>query len=226
MKPIREINKNRIFIIKINAMQKVILYWFKIKANKAAKKDLTKYFNDFEIKQILHEYWQNYLQTKPEVPAMPTLGGSVMVHLAAMSTAFYLELIAKGKSKEEATQLFYDIAWQVYVKMGRFSWWLAGINNRNEYKRVLKATQLFRAFPFNSPSYKWKDVEAQKNVVGFDCLKCPVAEYFQSKSLSEFCTKTWCALDYPLAELWHAKLKRTGTIAGGADKCDFRWDSE
>ena len=30
-------------------------------------------------------------------------------------------------------------------------------------------------------------------------------------------------MDYPLAELWHAKLERTGSIAGGADKCDFRW---
>jgi hypothetical protein len=24
-----------------------------------------------------------------------------------------------------------------------------------------------------------------------------------------------------LAELWHAKLERTGSIAAGADKCDF-----
>ncbi|MEO7582161.1 MAG: L-2-amino-thiazoline-4-carboxylic acid hydrolase, partial [Ferruginibacter sp.] len=48
-------------------------------------------------------------------------------------------------------------------------------------------------------------------------------EYFLSKGLSKFCTKTWCSLDYRLAELWHAKLERTGTIAGGADKCDFRW---
>ena len=74
--------------------------------------------------------------------------------------------------------------------------------------------------------YEWKDVKTAKNVVGFDCVRCPVAGYFQSKGLSKFCTKTWCSLDYPLAELWHGKLERTGSIAGGADKCDFLWTSE
>ncbi len=54
-------------------------------------------------------------------------------------------------------------------------------------------------------------------------MKCPVAEYFQSKGVSEFCVATWCALDYPLAEMWDARLERTGSIAGGAEICDFRW---
>jgi ubiquinone biosynthesis protein len=140
-----------------------------------------------------------------------------------MSTGFYHELIARGESEDAATQLFYEIAWKVYVKMGRFSWWLAGGGNQSVYSRLLKTTKLFRAFPFNSPSYKWKTVETANNIVGFDCVKCPVADYFKSKDLSKFCTKTWCRLDYPLAELWHSKLERTGSIAGGASKCDFRW---
>ena len=204
-------------------MKKLILYWFKIQSVKAAKKKLITQYSNKEVQEILYAYWQKYLQLKKDVPPMPTMGGSIMLHLAAMSTAFYQELTGRGITNEEATQLFYDIAWKVYVKMGNFSWWLAGIGNRKNYNQLKKATQLFRAFPFNNPSYKWKDVETENNVVGFDCLKCPVAEYFQSKGLSEFCTKTWCALDYPLAELWHAKLERTGSIASGADKCDFRW---
>ena len=154
---------------------------------------------------------------------MPTLGGSVTVNLAAMSTAFYQELTARGQSEEVATQLFYEIAWEVYEKIGRFSWWLAGWRNNNGYGRLLKATKLFRAFPFNRPSYQWEDVQAGNDIVGFNCTKCPVAEYFQKHDLSTFCSNTWCALDFPLAELWHSKLERTGSIAGGADKCDFRW---
>lgn len=154
---------------------------------------------------------------------MPTMGGSIMVHLAAMSTAFYQELTARSKSKEEATQLFYDIAWKIYIKMGKVSWRLAGIGKKNNYQRLLKATRLFRAFPFNSPSYEWQDVKTGVNVVGFDCLKCPVAEYFRKNDLSDFCAATWCTLDYPLAKLWHSRLERTGSIAGGAKKCDFRW---
>ena len=204
-------------------MKNLLLYWFKVQASKFMRKELISLYDAETIQQILSGYWQRYQRLKPEVPAMPTVGGSVMVQLAAMSTAFYQELTARGQSEETSTQLFYDIAWKIYVKMGRLSWWLAGWGNRSTDGHLLKTTKLFRAFPFNSPSYEWKDVQTANNVVGFDWVRGPVAEYFQSKGLSKFCTKTWCSLDYPLAELWHAKLERTGSIAGGADKCDFRW---
>lgn len=204
-------------------MKSLLLYWFKVQASKFMRKELSPLYDAKTIKQILSGYWKRYQRLKPEVALMPTLGGSVMVHLAAMSTAFYQELTANGQSEESATQLFYDIAWKIYVKMGKLSWWLAGWGHRSIDNRLLQTTKLFRAFPFNSPSYEWKDVQTANNVVGFDCVRCPVAEFFKSKGLSKFCTKTWCSLDYPLAELWHAKLERTGSIAGGAGKCDFRW---
>jgi ubiquinone biosynthesis protein len=41
--------------------------------------------------------------------------------------------------------------------------------------------------------------------------------------MPEFCVKTWCALDYPLAEMWDSKLERGDTISAGAKKCDFKW---
>src|SRR6266536_1507319 len=206
-------------------MKKLMLYWFKIQVTKAARQILIHHYSKMEVQKILLGYWQKYLQLKKDVPTMPTMGGSIMVQLAAMSTAFFRELTARGSSKEEATKLFYDIAWKVYIKMGKLSWMLAGIGKRreNNYQRLLKATQLFRAFPFNSPSYGWQDVKTDVNIVGFDCLKCPVAEYVSKNGLSDFCAATWCALDYPLAEMWNAKLERTGSIAGGAKKCDFRW---
>ncbi|MDF1864628.1 MAG: hypothetical protein P1U70_07330 [Saprospiraceae bacterium] len=135
-------------------IEKIILYWFKIQAAKSAQNILIRHYTYNDVLEITHGYWQKYLHLKSEVPTMPTIGGSVSVNLAAMSMAFYHELIARGQSEEVATQIFYDIAWKVYVKMGRFSWWLAGWDNRKNYSRLLKATQLFRAFPFNSPSYQ------------------------------------------------------------------------
>lgn len=201
----------------------VLILWFRAQAARAAKGILTSVYEKEQVASILQEYWKCYLLLKPEVPPMPTLGGSLMVHLAAMSTAFYQEMTKRGHSPESATQLFYDIAWRVYQKMGKLSWRLAGIGNQAGYGRLLRATRLFRTFPFNSPSYIWHDAEPDGSIVGFDCLKCPVAEYFNKRNLSEFCTATWCALDFPLAEMWEAELVRTGSIAGGARKCDFRW---
>jgi L-2-amino-thiazoline-4-carboxylic acid hydrolase-like protein len=204
-------------------MRHLIILWFKNQAANAGKKVLSAYFSKGEINELLSVYWKRYLKLKTDVPTMPTIGGSVAIHLAAMSTAFYEELISRKISEQETTQIFYDIAWKVYKKMGKFSWWIAGIGNQESHSRLLKATQLFRAFPFNSPSYNWEDVQTNNKVVGFNCTKCPVAEYFQEKNMSKFCVNTWCKLDYPLAELWNSKLERSGSIASGAEICDFRW---
>jgi len=204
-------------------LERIILFWFKIEATKAARQVLIHHYNVKEVQQILIGYWQKYLSLKEQVPTMPTMGGSIMVHLAAMSTAFYEELAIRDKSKEEIAKLFYNIAWKIYIKMGKLSWLFASLGSKSNNQKLLKATQLFRAFPFNSPSYVWNDVSTRDNVVGFDCVKCPVAEYFKRNGLSKFCAETWCALDYPLAEMWGARLERSGSIAGGAEKCDFRW---
>lgn len=203
-------------------MKDVLLFWFKVQGAKSAKDALINFYDKSTTKNIINGYWVRCQKLKPSLPIMPTLGGSITVNLAALSTAFYQELTARGQTDEAATQIFYDIALKVYEKMGKLSWWMAG-GSRNIYSRLLKTTQLFRAFPFNSPSYEWIDVQTSSNIVGFNCVKCPVAEYFKTNGLSKFCTKTWCSLDYPLAKLWHARLERTGSIAGGAEKCDFRW---
>ena len=169
---------------------RLILYWFKVQSFKSVKSEHIYLYDMGTIKQLLSSYWQRYQKLKPEIPLMPTVGGCITVHLAAMSTAFYQEMTERGQKEAAATKLFYDIAWKVYVKLGRLSWRLAGRSNQNGYSRLLKTTKLFRAFPFNSPSYEWRNVKTAGNIVGFDCLRCPVAEYFRHKSLSKFCTQT------------------------------------
>lgn len=202
---------------------KLIIYWFKFQANKAAFRVLKDDFSKKEIREILNRYSKGYLVLKNDLEYQPTLGGRVMVHLAAMSTAFYNEFSSRGKNHAETTNSFYEIAWIVYQKLGKFSWRMAGFGSKRGAERLKKATVLFRAFPFNAPSYKWQDVKDIEGVVAFDCLKRPVAEYFKSKGLSKFCSETWCALDFQLAEQWNSELIRTNSIAGGAQKCDFRW---
>ena len=85
-------------------MKNLLLYWFKVQASKFMRKELISLYDAETIQQILSGYWQRYQRLKPEVLAMPTLGGSVMV-------------------------------------------------------------------------------ETANHVVGFDCIKCPVADYFQTKGL-------------------------------------------
>ena len=146
-----------------------------------------------------------------------------MVHLCALTIAMYEVLLLAGQSAEGATTLIYDMGWLVYTKMGEVPWMMAGSMSNDSVKKLRFATTAFRTFPFDSPSYLWKDVTAAPDVVAFDCLKCPVAEHFRTHNLSDLCVNTWCKLDYPLARQWGSELTRTGTIASGAPVCDFRW---
>ncbi len=206
-------------------MKLLILYWFKWQTTKSGKRILARDFNHEEIEQILKGYWQRYLTLKPDAPQMPSIGGRIMVQLAAMSTAFYLELTSRGIDETTSTKIFYDIAWIVYKKMGQYAWKLTRWKTRSNISRLVLATRLFRKFPFNSPSYQWNDEPSLNNTVCFNCLKCPVAEYFETKNLSIFCVETWCAFDFPLAQLWGGTIERTGSIAGGSKVCDFKWIS-
>lgn len=204
-------------------MLKIILIWFRIMAAKAAKKVLSTDFKPAEIKLILEGYWRSYKVLQKEIEKEATFGGTLMVHLAAMSTAFFKELTHRGISETKITKYFYDIAWSIYKIMGQVSWNISGIKHFNKSKKLLYATQLFRWFPFNSPSFNWVLIPQADSAVCFNCTKCPVAEYFETKGLSEFCVQTWCAMDFTLAESWNAKLYRNNTIAGGAKICDFKW---
>jgi ubiquinone biosynthesis protein len=176
---------------------------------------------------ILDRIWAGAAERWLALPPQTTLGATITVRLAAVTATAYDVILAETKSAEIATQAVYDIAWALYKKMGRAAWTTSGILSPNGARRLRLATTAFRTFPFSSPSYRWEDVPTPGGVVGFDCLRCPVADYFKTQDLSELCVRTWCALDFPLAaNVWDAQLVRSGSIAGGASTCDFRWHTQ
>ncbi len=196
---------------------------FRVLLDGSARKVLLHVYPHREVDDVLENTWARYADLAPALPSQETVGARLMVHLSAVTIALYQALLAAGQSKEGATSLIYEMAWLVYTKMGEVPSALAGFFSQDAYEKVRFATTAFRQFPFSAPSYQWQDVDAAPGVVAFNCLACPVAEYFRSHNLSELCVNTWCKLDYPLARQWGAELQRTGTIAGGARMCDFRW---
>lgn len=189
----------------------------------SARVVLERVYSEEEMDNLLEDAWERYSELTRAVPAQDTVGARFMVHLSAVTIAVYQALLAHRQSREQAMGLVYDMAWHVYTKMGEVPWTIAGAFSNNGSAKLRFATTMFRSFPFSSPSYLWRNVEAEPGVIAFNCLKCPVAEYFRSHDLSELCVNTWCSLDYPLARQWGAELQRTGTIAAGSEVCDFRW---
>ena len=175
------------------------------------------------VGELMKQTWDRYYQIEPTVAIQPTLGAVFTTHAAALILALHETLLRHGVAATESHRLIYDIGWSVYRQMAEPPLLIASAFTRDPRKRLKLATDLFRSFPFGSPSYQWCDVASPDGAIAFDCIKCPVAEFFASHDASELCVQTFCRLDFPLAQTWGGRLERTGTIASGAQRCDFRW---
>lgn len=176
-----------------------------------------------ETEQVLSETWATYDGLEANLPLQPNTGAMLTTHLAALALALHRSLVSHGRSPAQSHALIHAIGWDIYRRMADPPWELARAITADPAQRLRIATDMFRRFPFGSPGYGWRDVDAGDDVVAFDCTKCPVAEFFAHHDESELCTATWCALDFPVAEKWGGRLVRPKTIAGGHDHCDFRW---
>ena len=175
------------------------------------------------VGDFMKQTWERYYELDPTVAIQPTLGAVFSTHAAALVLAMHQTLLRHGVAAAESHRLIYDIGWSVYKQMAEPPLLIASAFTRDPRKRLKLATDLFRSFPFGSPSYQWRDVASPDGAIAFDCVKCPVAEFFASHNASELCVQTFCRLDFPLAQTWGGRLERNGTIASGAERCDFRW---
>jgi len=183
-----------------------------------------------EVEALLDAGWRRYGEIESDTPVLDQIGPTFILHLAGAVRAMNQALVAAGHRPEEARELLYEIGWLVYTRMGEGPFLVASAFTDDPRKKMEVATRLFRGFPFGPPAYQWRDVEAGEHpagagqaVVAFDCLQCPVAEYFVRHGEGDLCYGTFCRLDFPLAEQWGGRLERTGTLAIGAPVCDFRW---
>ena len=124
---------------------------------------------------------------------------------------------------EAGHAIVFRIGWSIYELMCEIPLMQAKTLTKNPQKKMRIATDMFRQFPFRSPEYGWRDVAADPGVVAFDCTQCPVAAFFIKQDAPELCVRTWCALDYPLAQKWGGRFERSDTLAMGKDHCDFHW---
>jgi ubiquinone biosynthesis protein len=181
-------------------------------------------FSRREVRQIVSDALHDYDCQR----SSPLREGKMplVVRFGALTIGFYRALMARGVEEAEARRLTSQVTWLAYEKVSAIPWVLAASTTRDPLRRLERATSLYRRFPFRAPSYDIIDVPAEKGVVAVDVRRCPIAEYFQAKGLAPLCVDAWCNLDFPLARRWGARLERTGTLAQGAERCDFRWRVE
>ncbi len=182
-------------------------------------------FTEVEVKRLLDQSWDSVDELVPNVSPEPTVGSRMNVRLAALSLAMLHTLMGAGVERKYAIELIGDICWNVYQYWGQVGKLIRLFGHsrlEDMHKRVQQDGSWPMSFPFNPPGYRARYVATQGGL-GFNVIRCPVAEFFQIHGASDLAVGTWCMLDYPLAEMLDMKLVRTQTLAAGHDRCDFRW---
>ena len=175
------------------------------------------------IDAVLGNALKRYDGLESSLDVEANLGAVFTTHAAAFTLALHESMVAQGLPVADSHRLLFDIGWRIYLQMAEPPLLVAGAFTKDPRKRLKIATNLFRTFPFGAPSYRWRDVAVDDDSVAFDYTRCPVAEFFAAHDAAELCVQTFCRLDFPLAERWGGELVRTGTLASGAERCDFRW---
>ena len=179
-------------------------------------------FTRKDIDRLLRAAWANFDRLAPELPGEPTLGSRQNVLLACLTLSMLEALTADGVEREYAIELIGDTCWKVYAQWGQIPRMVARLLTRDPATRMRMSVEMFLRYPFNRPGYRYADVPEPRGR-GLDMLRCPVAEYLAVHDASDLTVATWCNLDFPLARMWGGELERHGTLAGGANRCDFRF---
>jgi hypothetical protein len=179
-------------------------------------------FMEAEVNRLLDQSWRAFDELVPDVSREPTLGSRLNVRLAALTLAMFRSLTAAGIKRDYAIELIGDTCWMVYQYWGRLGLLARSLSRSQEpAKRVRKDGTWPVMFPFNYPGYIARYVPTEKGI-GFDMVRCPVAEYFRAHDAGDVAANTWRMLDYGIAEMVGNKLVRTRTLAAGDPQYDFR----
>lgn len=149
------------------------------------------------------------------------IGAKNMTGAYAMGIYFIALNRRSGLSKEENYEVFYNaIAHSAIMKKslgdgdsyldekrlpGRLKW------AEESRKRLFENDWVVDVLPGNG------DYD-----LGYDYHECGVVKLCRDEGCPEL-AEYICRFDYLLADIMGMELKRTGTLAEGADKCDFRY---
>jgi len=179
-------------------------------------------FTRADLRRLLDSTWTKFSRLAPDLPAEPTVGSRQNVALAALTLAMFQALLEEDVERAYAVELVGDACWKVYAQWGRLPRLLSHLKSRDPLQRMRTSVNLFLRFPFNPPGYLFEN-RPEPHGRALDIHRCPVADYLVSQGAGDLAVGSWCNLDFELARMWGGTLERSGSLAGGAPLCDFRF---
>jgi hypothetical protein len=178
------------------------------------------------VKRIFADAATRTQELASGVPREPTLGARLMLTSGIWSLAIYHAIRAAGAEVDHATDLCTDYLWVSYRRNVRRARWLGRLGQRDPEKQMARIQERFLRFPLESPGYDCR-LEDVAGCYAYDIRRCPVQDYFrkQGEEALEFFRRSWCTLDYPLAEhlVRGGRYTRSKVLSDGDPMCDMRW---
>jgi ubiquinone biosynthesis protein len=175
--------------------------------------------------RILADAWREYDALEADLPREPTIGARLLLQSAAFAIALHRALVDAGEHENEATQRVADAMWASFQTSNLPGDLIANVSTRDPLTRARRANAVFEKLFLSPPAYQFEEVLAAPDEVAKDVVRCPLADYFRAQGMEDLCTAAFCDLDFLMADKWGVALTRTGTLAQGSDRCDFRWRS-
>ncbi len=99
---------------------------------------------------------------------------------------------------------------------------VARLRHRDPVRRATWVSDISRRVYYTPPDWQMHDVPVEGGF-GMDVTRCVVAEFFDSLGMSRLCVDAICDQDARVAAHHGIAFSRSGTLAEGADRCDFRY---
>lgn len=172
---------------------------------------------------ILKELWSCYRRVRRDIPRTYPLQSRLLLTLAARNVALDRVMTGRGASRLLIDGLLGAVNRRQARGLGaplralsRVAW------SRGEARLRFIDALLYR-WLFVAPFRR--TVLAPAPGLAFDITACPLARFYCDQGAAHVCRAAACDLDHDFARAWRVGFSRTATIAGGSDRCDFRFSA-
>jgi hypothetical protein len=144
---------------------------------------------------------------------------------SAQFLAMYRVLKSYGKSAEETGEVCYLMTEAALTNSPRVLVRLSGKNRFNRLSVGQLKQQAVRSQEREYPTdwvYQVVDGDGKSFDYGVDYTECAVCKFYHTEDADELVPYV-CLLDYPVSKALGTGMRRSTTLADGAERCDFRF---
>jgi hypothetical protein len=184
-------------------------------------------FTKDEVERIIQQTQDEFRALLPRLPYIGGKQNPLTTNLVACSwfLALYRVLQPRGLSDDEIGELVYRVAEEWVKSSPRWIGRVQGLLVKTPLLRIIfgriSRQSQQRKYPGDFVVH-FVPGDGRNFDFGLDFTGCAIHKFFQAEQAGHF-AKYMCRIDYLTTSYKGIELIRTGTIANGADKCDFRY---